>query len=136
MEEAYTDENLGPAYEEEDNTPKGPRTFNALMLGGIYLRAAAGETGNEDEFGKELCKEITKSEQDHIHACLQAASGVLNEDNMEALTVYKLVMAGRNDPEYTSLKHLLENNLPWGGECKSYEGQNRKLLSTSQGIVM
>ena len=106
------------------------------MLGGIYLRAAAGETGNEDEFGKELCKEITKSEQDHIHACLQAASGVLNDNNTEALTVYKLVMAGRNDPEYTSLKHLLENNLPWGGECKSYGGQNRKLLSTSQGIVM
>ena len=153
MEEAYTDENLGPAHQEDTSeVTKGPKTFNGIMLAGIHLRMeeACDILGKEEEIEKsqvmaaaatamtyentteemELSQEIEAEEREHIHASLQAATGCFDEMRApQAVTVHKLMESAKEDREYVTLQKLLTNNLPWGGGMQELQTGKKETVN-------
>ena len=144
MEAAHISENLGPAYEEDNSeTLQGPKTFNGLMLAGIYLKkaetaAAAGATVyTNTEEDLELSREIEIEEQEQIHADLQAATGCFDETTSpKVVTVYMLKEAAKEDREYVQLQNLLANNLPWGGGMQELQTRKETIVYSTGDHIM
>merc|ERR1712208_112078 len=107
LETAITSEEVGRQHEDcPEDYIRGPKVINGLQLGGLYLRAGAGERW--DRHAPTSSTEISKIEQDLIISDLEAATGVWDDlHSPEAITPAMVNAAAKEDREYSILHNLL-----------------------------